>query len=325
MPDMEVRRIKDEKEWDTFAKLSPQYTIFSSSQWASIIEKTTSFKTLYYGCFKGQNMLAGLLIYYIKKGPFKIVQYPPLTHYITFLYAPTKTIKLSKIESYEHDIVTLFIEEIKKEFDYFVLSLHESVEDFRPFRSLGLKPKLNYTYILDLKNKDQLWENLDKDTKYSIKKAQEKETVVYQSTDTDKFFELYKKTCKNKNIPVLANKAFLHEILSLKDSVLFFAKNKEGLDIASNIIIFDENKAYYVLAAQDNSYKEYNAPSLLLWEAIQHASKKRGLMDLGGANTYSVAKFKSGFNPKLISYIQTECYTSFLAKILVYIYRLIRK
>ena len=124
MTNIEVKEVTNKKEWGDFVTLSPQYTIFTSSEWASIIEKTTHFKPLYYGCFKGQNMLAGLLIYSIKKGPFKIAHYPPLTPYITPLYAQIKTAKLSKIESYENNINTLFIEQLKKEFDYFALSLH---------------------------------------------------------------------------------------------------------------------------------------------------------------------------------------------------------
>lgn len=320
MVDLEVREIKNKKEWNSFLKSSPQYNIFSSSQWASIVENTTNFKPIFYGCFKNQEMIAGLLVFYLKKGPFKIGHYPPLTPFITPIFSQRDSSKLSKIESYENSVITFFLAKLKKEFSYFIISLHHSIKDFRPFRYSGLKPMIAYTYLLDLSDINKLWENLDKDTKYDINKSKEKGTGVYRSDDITKFYKLYEDTCKRQKMPLVVNKQMLQDILSINKSQIFFAKNKSGKDIASAVIIFDDKKAYYLLAAFDSMYKDNKAPSLVLWEAIKYAAKKTKVMDLVGANTQSVARFKSGFNPKLVPYIQTEYYSSLLFKILYNLY-----
>ena len=323
MSNVEIKQITNEQEWDSFAVNSPQYTIFNSSKWASIIEKTTNFKPVFYGYFKGQQMIAALPIFYLKKGPFKIGHYPPLTPFITPMFLQTKTSKISKIESYEHKVINSFIDTLKKDFSYFILSLHHSIKDFRPFQHLGLNSKMTYTYLLDLSDMNKFWENLDKDAKYDINKSKERGTEVYSSNDVDGFYNLYETTCKRQNILGIVNKQLLQELMSIKESKMFFAKNG-GKDIASCIIVFDNKMAYYLLAAYDSDYKDYKASSLLLWEAIKYVSGKRSKMDLVGANTLSVAKFKSSFNPKLIPYIQAEYYSSFLAKVLMGIYRMMR-
>tara|TARA_B100001971_G_C18035620_1_gene454862 strand:- start:21 stop:830 length:810 start_codon:yes stop_codon:yes gene_type:complete len=269
-------------------------------------------------------MIAALLVFYMKKGHFKIGYYPPLTPFITPLFLQSKTSKISKKESYETKVVTSFMDKLKKDFFYFILSLHHSIKDFRSFQHFGLNSKIVYTYLLDLSNMDEFWKNLGKDVKYDIKKSKERGTEVYISDNIDRFYNLYEDTCKRQNIPLIANKQLIQEMMLIKDSKMFFAKNNEGQDIASSIVIFDHKRAYYLLAAHDSRYKDHKASSLLLWEIIKHVSKKRNKMDLVGANTPSVAKFKSSFNPKLVPYIQAEYYSSFLAKILIGIYRMVR-
>lgn len=319
MAEIEFREIKENfAEWDKFVDSSPQQNLFSSSSWKSLVESSTSYKGHIFAFYRANQIVAGCLLFSIKKGPFKIIFQPPLTPFTTLLFEKKNTDRASKLESFQKDVIEILDEKLQSYACCFLL-MSPSIKDVRPFSFNKWSSRVNYTYVVDISNTEKLWESLDKAAKYDIKKAEENSIRIEASKDSGAFYELYKKTFERQGIKKFSSKKMIDSILALKESRLYLAK-KEGKALAGAIVLFDKDIAYYLLAASESSSKE-KAPSLLLWSVIKDCSKTARQLDLVGANTPAIVKFKRDFAPELIPYYSVEKYNSKLAKAALSAYR----
>ncbi len=108
--------------------------------------------------------------------------------------------------------------------------------------------------------------------------------------------------------PAISEKFFkdIFDIFQGK-SEMWVAETKSGEIAASEIILYDNKRAYRWAAASHTELRKTGAPSLLLYE-IFRASITKGLkqINLMAANTPQLAKFISGFNPILVPYYAVE-------------------
>ena len=59
--------------------------------------------------------------------------------------------------------------------------------------------------------------------------------------------------------------------------------------------MWDENSAYYLMGGGDPDLRNSGAASLVLWEAIKHASTVTGKFDFEGSMNESIERFFRGF------------------------------
>ncbi len=308
-----LKEIEDYEAWDEFVKGSPQGNIFSSSKWKRVVEGSTDYKGELLAFYRADEPVAGILVFSIKKGPFKVAYQPPLTPFTTLLFEKKKTDRLSKIESFEKEIIEKLDEKLKG-YSCNFLVMHPLIKDIRAFTLKKWQPGVNYTYILDISDIEKLWESIDKAAKYDIKRAEEKGIKIEISDDIDTFYDIYKKTFERQNIRKFPSKKLIENILKSENSRLYLAK-KEDVVIAGAVVLFDEGISYYLLAASDPAFRDEKAPSLLLWNIAKDCSKSCSRMDLVGANTPQLIKFKRDFSPSLVPYYSVKKYNSNLLKI----------
>lgn len=325
MTDFELRVLKEEEfvKWDEFVETSPQGSIFSSSLWLNVLNNAHDGKAEILGVFNKGELVSGILVFIRQKGPFKAVAYPPLTPFTSVLFREPKTKRLSKIESSQKDIINLLSGYLIKNYNYISLLLDPIVMDIRPFLWLGWKPSVNYTYEADLSNIGELWDSLGKDAKYEVNKGKKSGLSIKEDDDIAKFYNLYEKTFLKQNMQVPIKKDFICSLFNILQKEnkckLYFATAKEGI-AASAIVIWDNKKAYYLLAASNPKIK-IGAPSFLLWNMFEDMSKKFKKMDLVGANTQHIIKFKREFATRLEPYYSLEKCSSFFTGLVYNIYK----
>jgi len=157
----------------------------------------------------------------------------------------------------------------------------------------GFNRQKELTLIIDLtQNLDTIWQNINKDTRKRIKRAQRDEVKVRVTDEYDQFYQIYRSFMQKKRISSLFvifglgnttletmkkfgtlfvaeyNEEILGGILFLEDN-----SNIEALLSASKRLEVDKTKASIIS----------NANRLLYWEAIKYA-KEKGIkeFDFGG-------------------------------------------
>lgn len=187
------------------------------------------------------------------------------------------------------------------------------------------------TSLVDLKSSEQdILNSFSQKTRYNIVKTLKRDEISLTSTrlklltDTQKadFFSLHAEWSRKKNV--------VGYPISLLNAVLKCQANTGDLHLAYTtttpsspsklvgsllILYFDHVATYYAAFATPQGYKTF-APTLLTWKAMQTAKKNNcDIFDFGGIydprypkmykRWQGFTKFKSGFNPTIISYPPT--------------------
>jgi len=186
------------------------------------------------------------------------------------------------------------------------------------FRYAGeVQPK--ETITIDLSpGEEEILSNMEHDTRYAIRAAERRGVRVAANFDLhDKqsafpvFWEIFEATNKRhalKRYP----KAYYERLLALEGdchSAVFIAREANGIAISCAIIVFFGENAYYLYSGSKSGYGKLNAPSLVIWKAMQEAKRKKCRnFDLWGisnenANWAAISAFKRGFGGKEIKYV----------------------
>lgn len=329
MTELEIREVKESEfqAWDKFIEDSGQGTLFSASSWMEVLSSYPGGKSRLMGIFSSGQLVSGILLYERKKAFFRVMAYPPLTPFTTPVFKDSQTSRFSKIESSQKKIIQCLDSYLRKNYSYIAMQLAPSIRDTRPFSWLGWRASVHYTYEVDLSNMAELWKKIDKDAKYEINKAKGSDIKIAEGEDIDKLLALYEKTFLKQNAKPPLNKGFIRKafkILKVKNQCrLYFATEKNN-EISGAMVVWDNKRAYYLLAASEPDTKT-GANYLLLWHIIEDMSKKFSSMDLVGANIPNIIKFKREFATDLVHYFVVEKYSSFFVKIIEKIYRKLRR
>jgi hypothetical protein len=314
--DFTTRLLKNEDYliWDEIVETSSQGNIFNTSDWLRAISLDLSGFELY-GIFKKEVLIGGCCIFLQKKTIFKYA-YSPLfataTPYGGIVLRAEKTKVTTEIESLRRSAIKSLLGYFNsKSFDRITLVNSPNFMDVRPFTWAGWKPDIKYTYLLNLDN--TLWDRISSRCRQTIRKALKNSIDIKCSSDIDEFYKLYELTYSSQNLPTPESKNLIKEIFdkfSKKEQCkLWTAKTDTGKLAAAAIFVWDSKRAYGWVGASNPNLRENGAPSLLYWSIFEELSKKFGELDLCGANTPNIVKFKTSFNPELVSYYKID-YTS---------------
>ena len=244
--------------------------------------------------------IVGSLPYFIKKqwGLTLLVQ-PPLTQALGPWLRPS-TAKYSKSLGYQKDVMNALIDQLPL-YDYFSQNWHYSNTNWSPFYWKGFKQSSYYTYVLsNLIDEKQLWEGLETKVRSDIKKAKIRFNLkVRDDLSVDDFFRIMQKSfgrqdmkmpCSNDLVSRLDSKC--HERNCRK---IWIAEDEEGNHHAGAYVVWDDNSAYYVMGGGDPGLRNSGAASLVLWEAIRHASTVTRVFDFEGSMVEGIERFFRGF------------------------------
>lgn len=181
------------------------------------------------------------------------------------------------------------------------------------------------TSLIDIEGSEQnILSSFSQKTRYNIVHTLKSNKITITTTKLGKlsekqkidFFALHDQWSKKKNVvgyPLSLLNAVLVTHAKTADLHLCY---QENILVGSLLIMYHDRVAtYYAAFALPLGYKSF-APTLLTWVAIQEAKKNNcDIFDFGGIydprypkmykNWQGFTKFKSGFNPTVISYPPT--------------------
>lgn len=210
---------------------------------------------------------------------------------------------------------------------------------YKPFRFPALVPShhplfTKYTFVLDLtKSEDELLAAMHPKTRYNIRVAQKHNVEVKEDNSPKAFTEYLRLTEETTSRQgFYAHNTTYHQTMwnvmrEAGIAHLFTATYKDEVLSAWIVFVWGDT-VYYPYGSSSRNYREVMAPTLLLWEIVKWA-KRKGLkkFDLWGAMGpdpdtndpwYGFHRFKQGFNPKLVEFV--ESYDLVMNKSLYFLY-----
>jgi len=214
---------------------------------------------------------------------------PPFTQYFNILTADAANEEREKL-NFNESILGAYCKFLKEKYPLFSIPLHPYFEDMRNFIWSGVKVKPLYTYTVKI-NKDEM----DKVNPKIKRKAGEMELKIKNADlNFKKMFEDIKKAYNGKQ-PVNENEyeIFMKELE--QSDLLDVYESENGM----LVLLKDfENKTIY----EFNVFGRESGP--MIYSAINFPKYNGWTFDFQGANTKSIAKYKSWFSPSLLKYFR---------------------
>ena len=295
-------------EWELITKNSPE--IFHRFQWQIFQEKLKNkvfqFKT---------DVCFGIAIE--KKIKFIKYLYLPRSPYF-FDFDERKTIDFfNELKSFaqKQNYFYLKIEPVflNNELEKTILPLV-----FKNFIKI-LPHQPQQTIIVKTNNLEEAWKNLHSGRKYSIKKAKESNLKILKidinHPEFEKylkiFYQIHKETSKRGKFPIYSLDYFLNLSQCYDESLfwprIYLAQFQQNF-IAGDFFVFTPQRAFYLFAGFDKKFSSLQAPSLLIWEAIEDCFNfKIPELDLWGyfpeeKKRANFSKFKEEFGGQIVKY-----------------------
>lgn len=273
-----IKLITDKAVWEDFLLNQEENSFLQSWNYGEMMEKLGN-RIFRLGAFEKDKKLIGICLAIkikARRGTYLHVPYGPI---INFSDEPLFSSMVQYVKKLGREEKCHFIRANPM--------LNESAIGYELFKKFGFRsapvhlvnPELSW--IKDIsEDEDLLFQNLKKETRYEIRKAQKLNIEIKKSTDIsalDAFYALHTETvARHKFIPFSYQylKAQL-ETFRKDDQVLIFLAEFEGKPISSAIIVFYGNEASYHHAASSSQYQKLPASYLIQWEVIRTAKKRK--------------------------------------------------
>lgn len=269
---------------------------------------------------KGGNIVAALPYHIKTKGVYKIILPPQLTQYTTLLLNYPEGQKYASKIGFEKEQITQIIEQLPQT-DYIELTLSPALTNWLPFKWEDYSETTRYTYLIeDLSDLDAVFKGCKENIRREIKKA-EKQLSVEITDDVDLFYKINQKTFERKKIKNPYSKYLFDKVdLSCADhncKSIYVAKDAFGNIHGSIYIVWDHETSYYLAGGSDPEFRTSGAHSLLMWKAIQDASKRKQKFDFKGSMIEPVERFFRGFGAVQTPYFKVKKYNSKALKLIL--------
>lgn len=303
-----------------FLQKHSKTNFMQSPEWAKV---KTEWKNEFIVVRDKENKIKGTMSILLRKIPI-------INRYI--MYAPRGFV----CDIYDKETLKELTEkatEIAKKYKAFIFRLDpdilQSDEEFKKIiQELGYKTKDNiksindviqpkYVFRLDLRDKteDELLASFESKTRYNIRLAGRKGVTVREGTREDLpiFYNIMKTTGSRDEFFIRPLSYFekIYDEMSPNHVKLLIAEY-EGKPIASVFPILYGDKVWYLYGGSSNEHRNLMPNYLLQWEMIKWAKQNNGnWYDFRGVSgfksendpQYGVYKFKKGFNPVFMEFI----------------------
>lgn len=278
---MEIKIIDPsiDERWDEFVRNHPGGTIFHTTKWAGVLQKTYSYKPCFFAAEQDGKFRAGFPFFIIKNffSGSRLVALP-FTDDCPPLFICPEDLK-GIIFTITKMIKEICVQNVEIRTGYFNL-----------FNEFNLKPYFYYKkFYLDLKpGLNFLWKRFkQKSIRYPIKKAQNYGVEISHSRDKEDvllFYKLNLLTRKKHGVFPQPYKFFLniHQKLLSSDYGFMLIAYYRNRPIAASIFFTYNHIIHHKFNASDPNYLRYQPNHLILWTAIQWAVENGyKIMDLG--------------------------------------------
>lgn len=235
---------------------------------------------------------------------------PPLTPALGPWLRPSFA-KYSKALAREKAILSILASSLP-DCDVYQQNWNVERKNWLPFFWNGFQQTTRYTYqIEDLHNKDQLWSNLQENTRREIRKARQRfELTVRPAKSIQEFLELNQKTFgrQGRSAPYserlvkrIAEQAKMRNALDV-----LVTEDPQGKLHAGAFVVRWREKAFYLMGGGDPDLRISGAASLCIWEAISQQPQSTKIFDFEGSMIEPIERFFRGFGAEQTPYFHVS-------------------
>jgi len=305
----ELRELKPEEYelWDKLVMESESGTIFHTTSWL----KATGKDFIIYGYFMDDELFTGIPIVYSRSVlGLKTVDHPPITPYLGILFKQIQG-KYTTILSTKKKVYSIVAERLKEDFDSVYIKFPPNFVDLQPFIWKGYSDSLSYTYLLNLKDMNEVWEGMSLERREDIKETEEEGIRVEVGEDFEDIFSLQVEAYKRlgKTIDFKDTALRYHKLLTdIGQCRMFIAKNVNDKIVAAAYIMWDSKSSYYIYGGYDYETSNYRTLATVIWESIKFTREevKLNKFDFEGCAFPAIEKFLRGFGGRLTPYYRIK-------------------
>lgn len=290
--------MKDRKEiYRSFCNEEVSIPLFSRDWWLDAVCGEENWDV---AIAENDGQIMASMPYYVKKKfVLTLLRMPPLTQTLGPWIRPNKGKYATRL-AYEKDVMTELIRQLPP-CDNFQQNWNYGYTNWLPFYWNGFEQTTYYTYkIEDLTDLDAIWKEFQDKVRGDIRKASNRfQIAVREDLGIEEFIDLNCKTFERQGMQPPYSKELVKQIdVTCKERdcrKIFIAEDAEGRRHAGIYIVWDENTAYYLMGGSHSDFRNSGASSLLLWEAIRHASTVTKSFDFEGSMIENIERFTRGF------------------------------
>jgi len=295
----------------------PEIPLFLQYDWIDTIVRANQWDVALVG---SENDVLAFMPYFKKrKLQFNIITIPAFTPYMgPWIHYPEAQKESTRL-SFEKKVMEQLIAQLPNT-DKFTQYFHPAITNWLPFYWKGFEQSTRYTYILeDLSNHEVLYDNLGGNIRREINKAN-KALFVSEADSISSLHQLILTSFQAKGEEVNYTESQLegiYQMLTKKGAgKAWVVKDEKGNVVASLLLAWDADSAYYLAGATDPRKKNTGAMSLLMWTAILFASSVTNKFNFEGSMVEPIERFFRAFGAKQTPYFEIRKTDSKLLKLL---------
>jgi len=208
--------------------------------------------------------------------------------------------KSQKIIHNQLKITARFEDYLTRNYDYWVLDIPSTIQDIRSFLWKGACVEPRYSYIVSLKNKEQIINNFNQSIRKKLKQAENQRAVVRESSDTTLLAELIDTSYRRHGMKPMVSednlRKLLNKIIDL-DNVNLFYLELNGKIMAGRLVVVDKLTVYDLLAGSED--QTGFGSTYLVASILEKYAGQASYFDFFGADHPQIEQFKRGFGGEL--------------------------
>ena len=295
--DIHILQDKDSERWDGFVREQPQGTLFHTTGWKRIIERSFGYQSHYLFAQEDGTLRGVLPLFFVKSGlTGRALISTPFAVYGGLLTADEEA------ENALLDAAGSFMRETSS--DYVELrQLHASAHP-----SLHTRDSLYCTFIKPLSDStDENFAALPRETRRLIRKARANGLEARFGNDQfDAFYHIYAVSVRNLGTPVFPKSHFKNCLTELGDDTDILVIYKDGRALSAVLSFYYKDTVLPYYGGSIPDARSLSPNNFMYWTLMEHASK-RGChrFDFGRSKIGSGAshfKRHMGFEPTTLAY-----------------------
>ena len=289
--------------WDQLVCSSSQGTLFHQTTWLKGFKNP--FRIL--GCFnKADELVGGVPVQCTHILSVPLLRPSYFVPYSGPVIRESEGKRFTKLSTYKK-IVEPLARTLTDSFWFARLKMHYVIDDIQPFLWTNFVPDIRYTYIVDLEDLDTAFMEFDVDRRNDIRKGQRDGLYCEESEDIEEFIPLLLNSLQAQGIKwstqrVTEFRDCFSTSCSMGRGKLFLVRNSNGHILGGAWLVWDQHRAYYLLAGMDRDLGSRTSMPTLIWNIMQFTKQTLGLgwLDLDGADVPQIEGFTRAFGGHLV-------------------------
>jgi Acetyltransferase (GNAT) domain len=235
-----------------------------------------------------------------KKWNVSTIGMPAMTHHLRIWMDKPQDISDHKWLTREKQIIWLLIDDLPA-YGYFSMVFEEdSFNNWLPFHWKGFRQEMRYTFVINRMDGALLDQHINRNLKRNIREASG-DLTIKRDVEGKVFFDLCKSTYERQKMKI----PYSFGLFSSIDAAItkhsagtkLGAYNHQGQLVAVSYLVWDKDRAYYLLAGDNESGRQSGASILLCREALRIAfeEKQVTVFDFCGSMLETITEVRRQF------------------------------